>query len=218
MKATLIAFVSASVVFTAGTTRAQDGGLFPEDTNGGQPAVADQAPAAGQSGAPGATQKTLGVGIASTISGLVGPAFELVLTPELMVTGLATFDIVSPDAADARTTVTLAGGLFYRVAGDAQTAFMVGGRLAMASGPGLAFNSGTASPGQTAFQVNLEVPARVQLWLTDLIAIHLETGLVMAFVPEEGPVIDPLFGPPGEVTIAVGGRLFGAGGVTVYLQ
>ncbi len=159
------------------------------------------------------TTMTLGVGVARTLGGDVGGEVEYFLGDQLMLTGMLGFTQFSPDVdgADSATNMFLAAGGFYRMAGTGQSALMVGGRLVF----------GNASAGFTqaedgSTQFNLEIPARVELWIAKILSVHFEAGMVMAFIPEDGAALSPDSGAD-TTTINIGGRLFGAGGITVYL-
>jgi hypothetical protein len=162
--------------------------------------AADAAPA--EEG-PIANDGTFGWGVARALSGFVGPEIEYHVDRKLMITGMLGLVHSSPEMGDSSTTIALAAAGFYRVSGFRPVELYLGGRLVFGNG-------------NDATQFNVEVPARIQFYVSNLLALHLETGLVIAFVPEEGPVL----GPPGAaegtaITLGTGG-LFGAAGVTVY--
>jgi hypothetical protein len=201
----LTATFLAAALCASGTAYAQDDDLFPEDTGSSDPA-----PPMVETSVGGPA--TFGIGFSETLAGLRGPEIEYFIGDKLMITGLLAIFMSSPDAegADTATVFALAGGGFYELAAGDDTAFMIGGRLDI----GVANEAFTGGM-DGATQFNIEIPARVQVWLSSFLSFHLETGLVLAFIPEEGAVIPP-GGPADGSRIILGSELFGAGGITVY--
>jgi hypothetical protein len=179
-------------------------GAGPGEDDGGDQEAGLTAEAAVES--PGGT--TIGLGVSSTLAGAVGGEAEFWVGDKLLITALVGINSFSPDAdgADSTTTIVIAGGGFYRLAGGDKTDFMVGGRLDL----------GLATGGQSSNQINLEVPARVEYRFTDSMSIHFETGLVLGLISEDGAVTAP-FGPADSRVIQLGGGLFGSAGITLYV-
>jgi hypothetical protein len=162
---------------------------------------ADVAPA--EEGAV-ANDGTFGWGVARALSGFVGPEIEYHIDRKLMITGMFGLVHSSPEMGDSSTSFALAAAGFYRVSGFRPVELYLGGRLVLGNG-------------NDATQVNIEVPARIQFYLSNLLALHVETGLVIAIIPENGAVLGPRPGTANGTAIALGaGAPFGAAGVTVY--
>jgi hypothetical protein len=95
----------------------------------------------------------------------------------------------------------LAAGAFYKLKQYTRGGFWLGGRVAFAM---------VNEAGGDTSDFALEIPARIQINLGDMMAVHFETGLVFEVAGDGGA----LFG--GGDAIALVGRPFGAGGFTVY--
>jgi hypothetical protein len=195
MKRTIQALAAASALVAHGAASA--------DTWG------DPEPAAGADFSADATIEAqagpgpgFGIGAAATVSGIVGLELAYHLSDQAMIVGLLSLGIVSPSVGDSVTTVVVGGGGFYRLAGGGDSGLYMGGRLILAN----------SDPGT---QVNIEIPMRAQIWLSGLLAFHLEAGLTLAFIPNDGVVAPPGLEPDSTV-ISLGGRLFGAGGFTLF--
>lgn len=200
----------ALVALAAGTAQAQPE-EFGEDLEeedsfgiGEDEGVEDEADAAPAEEGAVANDGTFGWGVARALSGFVGPEIEYHVDRKLMITGMLGIVHSSPEMGDSSTSFVVAGAGFYRVAGYNPVELYLGGRLIVGNG-------------NDATQFNLEVPARIQFRLSNLLALHVETGLVIAIIPEEGAVMGPRPGAANGTAFTLGaGAPFGAAGVTVY--
>lgn len=181
-----------------------------EDTDTDTEAGADSGDTAVEASAStgDAAPSTIGIGVNRALSGFFGPELEYHASADWMISGMAAIAVISPEEGDTQNVIILAGGAFKRLAGSENTAFMLGGRLVL----GFVDEDGSRT------QFNLEVPVRAQIWLSSMLALHAETGLVIAFVPDEGPVLGPNLAGVGDSTVIQlgAGGLFGAAGVTIY--
>lgn len=155
---------------------------------------------------PIANDGTFGWGVARALSGFVGPEIEYHVDRKLMITAMFGLVHSSPEMGDSTTSLALAGAGFYRIAGFPPVELYLGGRVV------IGHRGGDAS----TTQFNIEVPARIQFHVSNLLALHVETGLVIAFVPEEGAVLGPQPGSTDTAFAFGAGAPFGAAGVTVY--
>jgi hypothetical protein len=150
-----------------------------------------------------------GVGAVQTPSALRGLEVEYYLDRVLIsaVVGVLQY---SPAEGESLLAVGGAAGGFYRLIGRDRVELMAGGRVAF----------GYASVADTSVtQLNIEAPARLQWHVARRLAVHFETGLVVAFIPEDGQVLGaaPGFGRDHGVAIGVGqASLLGSAGMTLY--
>jgi hypothetical protein len=213
--------VAVALVFASGTANAQDWGV--DDDEGSDDSYTFKADEgarsdsrsrrSSRSSSGGNSGGDLGFGLGQTLLGTVGAEVEYYYSSDILITGHLGFEYFSPDAegADSGLVVALAGGVFYRLAGDARTSLYGGARLDIASA-----TDGATSEDGSVTQPALELPMRVQLRVNRSLALHFEGGLALSLVPEGGAAIGP--DEPDAWLVALGGQLFGAGGVTVYLD
>jgi hypothetical protein len=147
----------------------------------------------------------LGFGYNQSLSGMGGPEVEF-HRGALMLAAQLSLSLRDPTEGDSRTGFGVSAAAFYKLKLVPRTALLVGGRLGVAA----------ASAGSTATQFALEVPARAQLWLTDLFAVHLEFGLALTRSGQDGGVFGGLAGDSSRLLLGAG-NLLSTAGFTLYL-
>jgi len=147
---------------------------------------------------------TWGIGVASTVSGVVGTELEYYLG-SVLLTGIAGVAIFSPDMGDTATAFGFGGGGFFQLAGNSEVALMLGGRAILV----IADNGA-----QSGVNFNLEVPARFQWYVSPNFSLHAEAGLAIKVIGDAG---DPstFLGKGTQFRIGAGNVLGGVG-ATVY--
>jgi len=156
------------------------------------------------------TEGKLGIGAALTPGGVSG--LDVVRWfGGFGLNGTLGLTYASPERGDSQTGVALGiGGIFPLMRGETAE-LSIGGRL------DLGYKSGAQD---SATQVSLEVPLRVEWWATDSIALAFEVGAVVELIPAEGRVLAPLAsgGGNGEGTgLSLGGTaLTGGAGFHFY--
>jgi hypothetical protein len=147
---------------------------------------------------------TFGIGYDVTLSGIGGAEIVYHANDKLFVSGIIGFSQFSPDAGDSETVFAVGVGafmsLFHAGIGD----FYFGGRIVYASD-----DDGTNSNSQ----LDIEIPARVQLQLSRHFAVHFDAGLLLSLTTGDAALTHA--GDSTQFTFGAG-ELFGLGGVVVY--
>lgn len=89
-------------------------------------------------------------------------------------------ELVSPEQGDSAKGVALALGGLYPIASADDAELTIGGRVDLAY-----FSRGD----QSATQIDLELPLRVEWWLAEALSLSVEVGVVVELVPAEGRVL-----------------------------
>ena len=89
-------------------------------------------------------------------------------------------EFVSPEQGDSGTGVALALGGLYPIASGDSAELTIGGRVDLGY-----FSRGD----QSATQIDLELPLRVEWWLAEALSLSVEVGVVVELVPSEGRVL-----------------------------
>ena len=150
-----------------------------------------------------------GVGAVQTPSGVRGVEAEYYLD-KIMISVVAGFQQYSPAEGESITSYSIGAGGFYELLTGTDTALLAGGRIVMGHASVADFSS---------TQFNVEVPARLQWHFSKRLAIHFETGLVIAIIPENTEVVGvaPGLGRDQGVSVSLGGAsLLGNAGLTLY--
>lgn len=140
----------------------------------------------------------LGIGYQQTLGGVRGIATHYRLGPSMSLSSAVGLSIDNPEqtGADSTTQFQLAAGLIYDLFQGERVNVGIGGHIDL----------GWASSGDaSATQVNLDVPLRTQLWVTNEIALTFDLGLVITMVGDDGAVLSPTaFGTSGAKGFGIG--------------
>lgn len=150
-----------------------------------------------------------GVGAIQTPSGVRGLEVEYYLN-KIMISVVGEFQQYSPAEGESVMSYSIGAGGFYELLTGTDTALLVGGRLVVGHASVADFSS---------TQFNIEAPARLQWHFSKRLAIHFETGLVVAIIPENTEVVgvSPGLGRNQGVSVSLGGAsLLGNAGLTLY--
>lgn len=150
-----------------------------------------------------------GIGAVQTPSRVRGIEVEYYLN-KIMISAVVGFQQYSPAEGESITSYSLGAGGFYELLTGKDTALLVGGRLVVGHASVADFSS---------TQINVEVPARLQWHFAKRLAVHFETGLVVAKIPENTEVVgvSPGLGRTEGIAVSFGGAsLLGNAGLTLY--
>lgn len=224
MKRTIASlFACAVIAWAAGTARAQVDdpldALGEETDSTAEVAAEERAAAAAEAAEARQAERDArgnlpyagvwGVGAVQTPSGMRGIEVEYYLN-RIMISIVVGFQQYSPDEGESVTSYAVGAGGFYELLTGTDTALLVGGRI-------VAGHASVAKVKSTQF--NVEVPARLQWHFSKRLAIHFETGLVVAKIPENSEVVGvaPGLGRGEGVAVSFGGAsLLGNAGFTLY--
>lgn len=226
MKRTLTILCALTLLCVSGPALAQDDWDDDEigaDEFGDDAFGDDESSSSSDQGQPlGMAPAELGIGFRRTLSGNLGPEVEYWLSDKILITGGLTLAFIDPpgDATDSQTFFVLSGGGFYNLVSGDRAALLGGARLVLALNTAGGFDEVTMES-ESLFQVNIELPLRTEVFLTKLFSLHFETGVAIAFIPEDGAVLASAAGfgaIPDSTSVAIGGTagLFGAAGITIY--
>jgi hypothetical protein len=137
--------------------------------------------------------KLVGIGYGQTPGGVQGVTLEYYLGGTLMLNGMLGLSLISPKGSDSETVFNLAAAAFYRWKNWDNVSLMLGGRLDVAhvSAPGPADKLPQYIGSGDATQLNIELPARAQLYFAHYLAVYAEVAVVVSIVGDGGTVLQP---------------------------
>ncbi|HKA91768.1 MAG TPA: hypothetical protein VKE22_29095 [Haliangiales bacterium] len=157
----------------------------------------------------------LGIGGSQTTGGVTG--VNVVYWPgPFALDFTAGLDLTFPSDGNGAVRFVLAAGAFYPLLASTGADFSIGGRFDFGVGK-VTYGPGT-SP-EAGLQIDFEIPARLEWWVTDHFSLHAELGLAIEIVTNTTRVFAAAGGnaqADGFGIVLPGTRVVGTGGFTFY--